>query len=209
MEASVGGASKTAGPRRCKLVLLGDHGVGKSSVITKFMYDTFDAGCKATPGIDFLTKTIYLDDHALRLQIWDTAGQERFRSCIPSYIRDSVIALVVYDVTNRVSFSNTTHWLEYVRSERGDGVTIALVGNKADLCERRQVSTEEGETKAQESSVMFVETSARTGANIKVLFRQLGQALPAQKELTGSEADGRVSIEADQPKVRNNKKSRC
>jgi len=209
MEASVGAsASKTAGPRKCKLVLLGDHAVGKSSVIARFMYDTFDDSCKATKGIDFLTKTLYLEDHALRLQIWDTAGQERFRSCIPSYIRDSVLALVVYDVTNRASFFNTQQWLEYVRNERGSEVAIALVGNKADLCESRQVSTEEGETMAQESSVIFVETSARTGTNIKVLFRQLGQALPALQEPTATETDGKVAV-GTQPEARINNKSRC
>lgn len=186
------------------MVLLGDHAVGKSSVIARFINDTFNSGCKATKGIDFLTKTMYLQDQALRLQIWDTAGQERFRSCIPSYIRDSVLALVVYDVTNRASFHNTTQWLEYVRSERGSEVVIALVGNKADLCERRQVSTEEGETLAQQNSIMFVETSARTGANIKVLFRQLGQALPAEKDASETEMEGKVTIGAH-----TNKKSRC
>lgn len=87
--------------RKFKLVFLGEQSVGKTSLITRFMYDTFDANYQATIGIDFLSKTMYLDDRTVRLQLWDTAGQERFRSLIPSYIRDSSVAIVVYDVTSR------------------------------------------------------------------------------------------------------------
>jgi Ras-related protein Rab-6A len=83
-----------------KLVFLGDQGVGKTSIITRFMYDTFDKNYQATIGIDFLSKTMYLEDRTVRLQLWDTAGQERFRSLIPSYIRDSSVAVVVYDITS-------------------------------------------------------------------------------------------------------------
>ena len=99
-------------------VFLGDQAVGKTSVITRFMYDKFEANYAATIGIDFLSKTVYLEERTVRLQLWDTAGQERFRSLIPSYIRDSSAAVVVYDVTNRQSFLNTTRWIEEVR-ERG------------------------------------------------------------------------------------------
>merc|ERR1712146_634949 len=145
-----------------KLVYLGDQSVGKTSIITRFMYDQFDNNYQATIGIDFLSKTMYLEDRTVRLQLWDTAGQERFRSLIPSYIRDSSGAIVVYDITNRASFFNTSKWIEDVRSERGPDVVIALVGNKTDLADRRQVTVEEGEEKAKENNVMFIETSAKT-----------------------------------------------
>lgn len=82
------------------------------------MYDKFEANYAATIGIDFLSKTVYLEERTVRLQLWDTAGQERFRSLIPSYIRDSSAAVVVYDVTNRQSFLNTTRWIEEVRERR-------------------------------------------------------------------------------------------
>ena len=101
-----------------KLVFLGDQGVGKTSIITRFMYDSFDTAYQATIGIDFLSKTMYLDDRTVRLQLWDTAGQERFRSLIPSYIRDSSVAVIVYDITNRNSFANTAKWIEDVRAEK-------------------------------------------------------------------------------------------
>jgi Ras-related protein Rab-6A len=162
-----------------KLVFLGDQSVGKTSIITRFMYDNFDRHYQATIGIDFLSKTMYLEDRTVRLQLWDTAGQERFRSLIPSYIRDSSVAVVVYDVTNRASFLNTTKWVEDVRAERGNDVVICLVGNKTDLGnDKRQISTEEGEEKAQKDGLLFMECSAKAGYNVKSLFRKLATSLP-------------------------------
>jgi len=165
-----------------KLVFLGDEAVGKTSIITRFMYDTFDNTYKVTIGIDFVSKTMYLEDRIVRLQLWDTAGQERFRSLIPSYIRDSSVAIVVYDITNRASFLNTEQWIEDVRTERGQDVVIMLVGNKTDLSERRSVSVAEGEHKARQSGVMFIETSAKAGFNVKALFRKLALALPGNTD---------------------------
>lgn len=170
--------SRIGGLNKYKLVFLGDQAVGKTSIITRFMYDTFDSNYQATIGIDFLSKTLYLEDRTVRLQLWDTAGQERFRSLIPSYIRDSSAAVVVYDITNRASFLNTSKWIDDVRSERGNDVIIALVGNKTDFNDRRQVSIEEGEEKARENDVIFMETSAKSGWNIKALFRKLATTLP-------------------------------
>ncbi|VDM21328.1 unnamed protein product [Hydatigera taeniaeformis] len=131
----------------------------------------------ATIGIDFLSKTMYLEDRTIRLQLWDTAGQERFRSLIPSYIRDSSVAVVVYDICMRESFSQTTKWIDDVRNERGNDVIIMLVGNKTDLADKRKVTTEEGERLAKELNVMFVETSAKAGYNVKNLFRRIATEL--------------------------------
>ncbi|GFR48209.1 hypothetical protein Agub_g10068 [Astrephomene gubernaculifera] len=167
-----------------KLVFLGDQSVGKTSIITRFMYDKFDNTYQATIGIDFLSKTMYLEDRTVRLQLWDTAGQERFRSLIPSYIRDSSVAVVVYDITNRQSFLNTARWIQEVRTERGNDVIIFLVGNKTDLIDKRQVSIEEGDAKARELNVNFIETSAKAGLNIKALFRKIAAALPGMESVT-------------------------
>ncbi|CAO3564383.1 unnamed protein product [Mortierella alpina] len=143
---------------------------------------TLTTSCvQATIGIDFLSKTMYLEDRTVRLQLWDTAGQERFRSLIPSYIRDSSVAVVVYDITNRNSFMNTAKWIDDVRAERGTDVIIVLVGNKTDLNEKRQVTAEEGEKKAKEFNIMFIETSAKAGHNVKTLFRKIAQALPGME----------------------------
>ncbi|XP_071728724.1 ras-related protein RABH1e-like [Rutidosis leptorrhynchoides] len=150
------------------LIILGDQSVVKTSIITRFMYDKFDTTYQATIGIDFLTKKMYLEDRTFVLQLWDTSGQERFRSLLPSFIRDSSVALIVYDVTNRQSFLNTAKWMEEVRNERGTDILIFLVGNKCGLVDKRQVSFEEGDGKAREFRVTFIETSAKTGYNIKV-----------------------------------------
>jgi len=170
--------------RKFKLVFLGEQSVGKTSIITRFMYDTFDNTYQATIGIDFLSKTMYLEDRTVRLQLWDTAGQERFRSLIPSYIRDSSVAIVVYDITNDASFKQVPKWIEDVRAERGSDVIIMLVGNKTDLADKREVSTEEGEKKANEMGVMFIETSAKAGYNVKQLFRRVAAALPGMEAQT-------------------------
>ncbi|KAK6480302.1 ras-related protein Rab-6A-like isoform X2 [Huso huso] len=159
--------------RKFKLVFLGEQSVGKTSLITRFMYDSFDNTYQATIGIDFLSKTMYLEDRTVRLQLWDTAGQERFRSLIPSYIRDSTIAVVVYDITNLNSFQQTSKWIDDVRTERGSDVIIMLVGNKTDLADKRQVSVEVAERKSRELNVMYIETSAKAGYNVKQLNESL------------------------------------
>lgn len=171
---------------RYKLVFFGDSSMGKTAIIHRFMHDTFDNHHQATIGIDFLSKTMYLEDRTVRLQLWDTAGQERFRSLIPSYIRDSSVAVVVYDVTNRASFIHTTKWIEDVRKERGNNIVICLVGNKADLGHnKREVAREEGEEKAQRDRVLFMEVSVKAGYNIKGLYRTLATALPPDADLDG------------------------
>ncbi|XP_073530432.1 ras-related protein Rab-6B [Phyllobates terribilis] len=185
--------------RKFKLVFLGEQSVGKTSLITRFMYDSFDNTYQATIGIDFLSKTMYLEDRTVRLQLWDTAGQERFRSLIPSYIRDSTVAVVVYDITNLNSFHQTSKWIDDVRTERGSDVIIMLVGNKTDLADKRQITIEEGEQRAKELNVMFIETSAKTGYNVKQLFRRVASALPGMECTEEKSKDGMIDIKLDKP----------
>ena len=104
-------------------------------------------------------------------------------SLLPSYIRDSSVAVIVYDVTDRSTFVNTDKWIEDVRSVRGKETIIVLVGNKTDLEEKRDVSTDEGQHKANEQDLLFIETSAKAGENIKTLFKNIAAALiPGAKE---------------------------
>lgn len=186
--------------RKFKLVFLGEQSVGKTSLITRFMYDSFDNTYQATIGIDFLSKTMYLEDRTVRLQLWDTAGQERFRSLIPSYIRDSSVAVVVYDITNYNSFQQTAKWIDDVRTERGSDVIIMLVGNKTDLSDKRQVTTEDGERKAKELNVMFIETSAKAGYNVKQLFRRVAAALPGMESTSDKQnKDDLIEVRLKEP----------
>ncbi|XP_040955465.1 ras-related protein RABH1b [Gossypium hirsutum] len=177
-----------------KLVFLGDQSVGKTSIITRFMYDKFDNTYQVFLSIFFLTLCTMFEDRTVRLQLWDTAGQERFRSLIPSYIRDSSVAVIVYDVASRQSFQNTTKWIEEVRTERGSDVIIVLVGNKTDLVDKRQVSVEEAEAKARDLNVMFIETSAKAGFNIKALFRKIAAALPGMETLSSTKQEDMVDV---------------
>ncbi|ODQ57834.1 hypothetical protein WICANDRAFT_65182 [Wickerhamomyces anomalus NRRL Y-366-8] len=171
--------SKSNTLSKYKIVFLGEQGVGKTSLITRFMYDTFDDNYAATIGIDFLSKTMYLDDKTVRLQLWDTAGQERFRSLIPSYIRDSHVAVIVYDITSKKSFDLVDKWIEDVKIERNDNVVLCLVGNKNDLVDKRQVSIEDGEKKANFlNCAIFIETSTKLGYNVKNLFKKIAKSLP-------------------------------
>ncbi|KAF1384887.1 hypothetical protein PFLUV_G00124850 [Perca fluviatilis] len=227
MSTTTGGGEFGNPLRKFKLVFLGEQSVGKTSLITRFMYDSFDNTYQATIGIDFLSKTMYLEDRTVRLQLWDTAGQERFRSLIPSYIRDSTIAVVVYDITNLNSFQQTSKWIDDVRTERGSDVIIMLVGNKTDLADKRQVSveaaerkarelnvmyietsakagynvkqitTEEGEQRAKELNVMFIETSAKTGYNVKQLFRRVAAALPGMDSTPEKSKEDMIDIKLE------------
>ena len=172
-----------------KLVVLGDEAVGKTSIITRFMYDSFESTYKVTIGIDFVSKNLYLADRVVRLQLWDTAGQERFRSLIPSYIRDSSVAIITFDVTSRPSFASCLVWLADVRKQRGSDALIALVGNKTDLADKRQVSEDEAASLARKEGLLYIETSAKTGANIKQLFQDIAAKLPGGAG-AGADASG-------------------
>ncbi|XP_051639680.1 ras-related protein Rab-6A-like isoform X3 [Manacus candei] len=143
--------------------------------------------------------SLSLAPQQVRLQLWDTAGQERFRSLIPSYIRDSTIAVVVYDITNLNSFQQTSKWIDDVRTERGSDVIIMLVGNKTDLADKRQITTEEGEQRAKELNVMFIETSAKTGYNVKQLFRRVAAALPGMDSTPEKSKEDMIDIKLEKP----------
>ncbi|KAH7333826.1 GTP binding protein [Rhizoctonia solani] len=181
--------SKPVPLKRTKVVILGDQSVGKTSLLARFVYDTFDPTYQATIRVDVTNKRIFLDDQTVRLQLWDTGGQERFHSLIPSYIRDSSVAIIVYDITNRASFMSANKWVNEVRSERHSDTIIVLVGNKADSSNKRQVTFEEAIQRADELDIPFMETSAKAGHNIKTLFKKIALSLPSM-EKDGTNTDG-------------------
>mmetsp|Transcript_51969 Transcript_51969/g.96159 ORF Transcript_51969/g.96159 Transcript_51969/m.96159 type:complete len:214 (+) Transcript_51969:126-767(+) len=193
-----------------KLIMLGDAKVGKTSILKRFLYGSFDDQYTVTVGIDFACKNLILEDRTVRLQLWDTAGQDRFRCLIPNYIRDSCAAVVVYDVTSRDSFSSTSRWIQDVRNEGGRDVVVMLVGNKTDVDAKRAVSTDEGENKARELEAMFIETSAKVDSqSIQSLFKQLAQALPKRVDGAGECGPDAINLTNGAVDLMSPKKKKC
>ena len=153
-----------------KLIFLGDQNVGKSCILNRFMNDTFTEEYQATIGLDFQSKNVQIDNQDIHLLLYDTAGQEKFRSLIPMYTRDSNIILLVYEINNKDSFLHLPDWINDLTNVNKDDVIFALVGNKIDLEESRQVSPEEGQKFAEEHGYIFQEVSAKTGDGFSDLF---------------------------------------
>ncbi|KAM9982490.1 hypothetical protein ACTFIZ_007007 [Dictyostelium cf. discoideum] len=153
-----------------KLLLIGDSGVGKSCLLLRFADDTYTESYISTIGVDFKIRTINLDGKIIKLQIWDTAGQERFRTITSSYYRGAHGIIVVYDVTDHVSFNNVKQWMQEIQRYACDSVTRLLVGNKCDLIEKKIVDTSTAREYADSVGIPFLETSAKSSANVEQAF---------------------------------------
>ncbi|KAK8795453.1 hypothetical protein WA158_000110 [Blastocystis sp. Blastoise] len=161
-----------------KLVLLGDTAVGKSCLVVRFVRDEFFAFQEPTIGAAFLTKTININETTVKFEIWDTAGQERYRSLAPMYYRGAAAAIVVFDITSAESFNGAKSWVKELQRRGDPNVVIALVGNKCDLEESRQVSSDEASEYASENGLIFLEASAKTAQNVQDIFVQIAHKLP-------------------------------
>lgn len=159
-----------------KIVIIGDQHVGKTSILSKYKYETVEEGYAPTVGIDFLTKNVFLEDKTIRLIMWDTAGQERFKSLIPSYLKNAHCIIIAYDITNKASFNSLTKWLMDTREHVQDGTYIIICGNKLDLMNRRTVTRTMAESFCEENNLPYCETSALTGEGISTLFTMITQS---------------------------------
>jgi Ras-related protein Rab-1A len=156
-----------------KILMVGDSGVGKSSLLLRFTDDTFTDNFISTIGVDFKIRTVSLDGKVIKMQIWDTAGQERFRTITSSYYRGAHGVILVYDVTDQVSFNNARQWLTEIERYACGNVVKLLVGNKSDLASKRVVSTGTGKEFADQFQLPFIEASAKDGSNVKQAFMTL------------------------------------
>ncbi|KAK8622683.1 hypothetical protein V6N13_117589 [Hibiscus sabdariffa] len=156
-----------------KLVLIGDSGVGKSNLLSRFARNEFNLESKSTIGVEFATRSIRVDDKVVKAQIWDTAGQERYRAITSAYYRGAVGALLVYDVTRHITFENVDRWLKELRNHTDSNIVIMLVGNKADLRHLRAVSTEDAKAFAEKENTYFMETSALESLNVENAFTEV------------------------------------
>ncbi|CAH8597560.1 unnamed protein product [Heterobilharzia americana] len=155
-----------------KIVLIGDSGVGKTNLRSRFTNDQFNLDSKSTIGVDFATKNVTIDGKVVKAQIWDTAGQERYRAITSAYYRGAVGALLVYDISKRNTFTNLNRWLNELKEYASNDVVIMLVGNKCDLKHLRCTITEDGKRFAEEHGMSFMETSALDSFNVDEAFYQ-------------------------------------
>jgi len=156
-----------------KVVLIGDSGVGKSNLLSRFTRNEFNLESKSTIGVEFATRSINVDGKTVKAQIWDTAGQERYRAITSAYYRGAVGALLVYDISKSSTFQNVNRWLKELRDHADANIVIMLVGNKSDLKHLRAVTTEESKNFAAENTLSFIETSALDASNVDSAFQTI------------------------------------
>uniref|UniRef100_A0A9I9CU08 Ras-related protein Rab2BV n=1 Tax=Cucumis melo TaxID=3656 RepID=A0A9I9CU08_CUCME len=165
-----------------KIVLIGDSGVGKSNILSRFTRNEFCLESKSTIGVEFATRTLQMivenglrqvEGKTVKAQIWDTAGQERYRAITSAYYRGAVGALLVYDITKRQTFDNVQRWLRELRDHADSNIVIMMAGNKADLNHLRAVSAEDAQLLAEKEGLSFLETSALEALNVEKAFQTI------------------------------------
>jgi len=156
-----------------KVVLIGDSGVGKSNLLSRFTRNEFNLESKSTIGVEFATRSIQCDSKTIKAQIWDTAGQERYRAITSAYYRGAVGALLVYDISKSDSYNNVERWLNELRDHADSNIVIMLVGNKSDLRHLRAVQTEQAAAFAEKHGLSFIETSALDSTNVELAFQRI------------------------------------
>jgi len=174
-----------------KYIIIGDMGVGKSCLLHQFTENKFVPDSPHTIGVEFGTRIVEVMGKKIKLQIWDTAGQERFRAVTRSYYRGAAGALLVYDITRRITYNHLTSWLTDARNLTNPNTVIMLIGNKKDLEAQRDVTYEEAAQFAKENGLIFIESSAKTGENVEEAF------LKTAKLIFQSVQEGNVDLTAD------------
>lgn len=164
-----------------KLVLVGDSGIGKSSILQKYVKDDFSESYVSTIGVDFAVKTIDLNGKIIKLQVWDTAGQERFRTITHSYYRGAHGIIVVFDLTNIESFHNISNWLHEINLHAKENVQILLVGTKSDRVNYRMITKDMIDNYVKTHDFIYIETSSKTGVGIDQIFTTMATRIMKNK----------------------------
>ena len=192
-----------------KLVLIGESGVGKTSIISRYTNNTFDPQVLTSSSAQFLTKTIELNkDTSIKFDIWDTAGQEKFKSLAKIFYKDAKVIILVYDITNKSSFESLKNfWYKEIMDNTISDVILAIVGNKADLYENEQVTDDEGKAYAKEKNAIFKSTSALSNRGIDSLFTDIAKkCLDPNYDYLAE--DKKIQEEFNQRKLNENQRNR-
>ena len=193
-----------------KLIVIGDSSVGKSCLTAQAVRNNFIEFYQATVGFEFLTFNLRINTKIIKLQIWDTCGQEVYKSLISNFYRNCSLALIVYAINNRNSYEHAESWLNDLKNQSNPNVRVFLVGNKCDLEKERLVSKEEGETfKEQKKLDRFIETSAKTGENARIVMVEAAKILykdylKAKQDLSNEDDNQK----GDKLEMKNNNKNR-
>ena len=200
-----------------KVVLVGDSSVGKTNIMSKYLKNEFHEDSKATVGVEFGSKQFSVEGHQIKAQIWDTAGQERYKAITSAYYKGAKGAFVVYDITRKQSFDSVDRWINDLRAAADKNLSIIIIGNKCDLEDQRQVNKEQGEDKAKNYEVAFMETSALSGENLDKAFDKMINEVykkcheemiaEADIDIVGKSED--INLDKTKPKDEGQKKKCC
>lgn len=192
---------------KLKLILLGDSGVGKSSIIHSFVGNNFNVDQNPTLGASFMVKTMHLGESNIIFNIWDTAGQERYQSLARLYYRNVAVAILVYDITQQKSFEVLKKWNSELKEYGPKNIVVIIVANKEDLVEEEEVDSEEANRYAESIGAIFIKTSAKNNYGIEKIFRDAAMKVLPELRSSLCETDDSGSTTSDGFKIRKNTKS--
>jgi Ras-related protein Rab-11A len=198
-----------------KIILVGDTSVGKTNIISKYLKNLFQEDFSATIGVEFSHKQFLIDNHKIKAQIWDTAGQERYKAITKAYYKGAKGAFIVYDISRKNTFDSISRWVSDITATADKKITLILIGNKSDLEDQRQVTKEQGEEKAKEFGLAFLETSASSGDNLEKAFSlMINEVYKKCQEDINAETDDNVvdqgkDITLNKPAGKTEKKKCC
>ena len=187
-----------------KILIVGDSSVGKTNFINRFIENKFNNNYMTTSGIDLKTANLEIKNKNIRIQIWDTAGQEKYKAITKNLFLKVMGAIIIFDITNEKSFNNLKNWVQMIKEECGPHMTIIIVGNKNDLIEQRKINEEEVIAYANKQKLDYIETSCKTGENVKKAVTILCEKILETKEINED-----PSFILDNTIFQNQKKKKC
>ena len=184
--------------KTCKVVLLGESGVGKTCIISRYTNNTFEENIMSTTGASYCGKAMTFDEYGgktIKFEIWDTAGQERYRALTKMFYKNAIAAVIVYDITRKRSFEEiNTFWIKQIKESAPENIILAIAANKADLLDKEEVNEKEARKFAEDNNALFFETSAKSGLGLNELFVGIGKKyygfdsdIQVQEEIIGNE----------------------